>query len=247
MYEIHVLSVFILNSWFLTILNEMLLGSGPCKRFSGILTVDLDLWMDSLTLDIIFEVENMKCALMKFIEKVCLIIKYRIWHHKIWFLTNFYQMQLISCPYKAFPQIWPLTFICTYWPQIKKILSSKLKLCVWIQVLSVHFILNSWFLTILNQMQLYPVHGRPFFLHFDCWSWPLNGLIDLRWNIWGGIYKVYFNEIYWRSVSHHKIWFLTNLYQMQLISCSYKAFFTDLTFNLYFKMYLLTSDLNFTV
>ena len=120
MYEIHVLSVFILNSWFLTILNEMQLVSGPCKRFSCILTVDLDLWMNSLTLDVIFEVENMKCALMTFIEKVCLIIKYRIWHHKIWFLTNFYQMQLISCPYKAFPQIWPLTFICTYWPQIKK-------------------------------------------------------------------------------------------------------------------------------
>ena len=34
---------------------------------------------------------------------------------------------------------------------------------------------------------------------------------------------------------------------MQLIPCLYKAFFTDLTFNLYFKMYLLTSDLNFTV
>ena len=50
--------------------------------------------MDSLTLDIIFEVENMKCALMKFTEKVS--------HHKIWFLTNFDQMQLISCHYKAF-------------------------------------------------------------------------------------------------------------------------------------------------
>ena len=49
------------------------------------------------------------------------------------------------------------------------------------------------------------------------------------------------------EVSHHKIWFLTKLYQIQLISCLYKAFFTDLTFNLYFKMYLLTSDLNFTV
>ena len=34
---------------------------------------------------------------------------------------------------------------------------------------------------------------------------------------------------------------------MQLISCPYKAFFTDLTFNLYFKMYLLTSALNFIV
>ena len=34
---------------------------------------------------------------------------------------------------------------------------------------------------------------------------------------------------------------------MQLISCPYKAFFTDLTFEPDFKMYLLTSDLNFTV
>ena len=50
--------------------------------------------MDSLTLDIIFEMENMKCALMKFTEKVS--------HHKIWFLTNFNQMQLVSCPNKAF-------------------------------------------------------------------------------------------------------------------------------------------------
>ena len=53
----------------------MQLVSGMCKAFSCILTVDLDLWMDSLTLDIIFEMENMKCALMKFTEKVCLIIK----------------------------------------------------------------------------------------------------------------------------------------------------------------------------
>ena len=29
---------------------------------------------------------------------------------------------------------------------------------------------------------------------------------------------------------------------MQLISCPNKAFFTDLTFDLYFKMYLFTSD-----
>ena len=49
--------------------------------------------MDSLTLYIIFQMENMKCALMKFTEKVS--------HHKIWFLTNFNQMQLISCPNKA--------------------------------------------------------------------------------------------------------------------------------------------------
>ena len=65
----------ILNSWFLTKLNQMQLVSGTCKTCSCILTVDLDLWMDSLTLDIIFEMENMNCALMKFTEKVCLIIK----------------------------------------------------------------------------------------------------------------------------------------------------------------------------
>ena len=52
---------FILNSWFLTILNQMQLVSGLCKTFSCILTVDLDLSMNSLTLHIIFEVENMKC------------------------------------------------------------------------------------------------------------------------------------------------------------------------------------------
>ena len=34
---------FILNNWFLTILNEMQLASGTCKTFSCILTVDLDL------------------------------------------------------------------------------------------------------------------------------------------------------------------------------------------------------------
>ena len=51
--------------------------------------------MNSLSLDIIFEVENMKCALMKFTEKVSLIIK-------IWFQTICYQMQLISCTNKAF-------------------------------------------------------------------------------------------------------------------------------------------------
>ena len=51
---------------------------------------------------------------------------------------------------------------------------------------------------------------------------------------------------YWKSVSHHKIWFLNNCYQMQLISCPNKVFFLDLTFDLYLKMYLLTSDLNFT-
>ena len=56
-----------------------------------------------------------------------------------------------------------------------------------------------------------------------------------------------FNGIYWKSVSHHKLWFLTNFNQMQLIFCPNKAFFTDLTFDLYFEMYLLTSDLNFTV
>ena len=82
------------------------------------------------------------------------------------------------------------------------------------------------------------------FLHSDCWSRPLNGLIDLRYNLWDGKYEVRFNEIYWKSVSHHKIWFLTNFNQMQLISCTNKAFFTDLTFDLYFKNYLLTSDLN---
>ena len=49
----------------------MQLGSGPCKAFSCILTVDLD----SLTLYIIFEEENVKGALMKFTRKVCLIIK----------------------------------------------------------------------------------------------------------------------------------------------------------------------------
>ena len=32
---------------------------------------------------------------------------------------------------------------------------------------------------------------------------------------------------------------------MQLLICPNKAFFTDLTFDLYLKMYLLTSDLNF--
>ena len=65
----------ILNSWFVTKLNQMQLVSGTCKTFSCILTVDLDLWLDSLTLDIIFEMENMKYALMEFTEKVCLIIK----------------------------------------------------------------------------------------------------------------------------------------------------------------------------
>ena len=35
--------------------------------------------------------------------------------------------------------------------------------------------------------------------------------------------------------------------QMQLIFCPYMAFFIDLIFDLYFKMYLLTSDLNFIV
>ena len=84
------------------------------------------------------------------------------------------------------------------------------------------------------------------FLHSDCWSWPLNGLIDLRYNLWDGKYEVCFNEIYRKSVSYHKIWFLTNFYQMQLISRPNKAFFTDLTFDLYSKMYLLTSELNFT-
>ena len=48
-------------------------------------------------------------------------------------------------------------------------------------------------------------------------------------------------------MSHHKIWFITNFHQMQLISCPYKAFFTGLTFDLHFKIYLLTSDLNLTV
>ena len=50
-----------------------------------------------------------------------------------------------------------------------------------------------------------------------------------------------------KRVSHHKIWFLTSFYQVQLMSCPCKAFFTDLTFKLSFKMYLLTSDLNFSV
>ena len=61
---------------FLTILNQMQLVSGPCKTFSCILTVDLDLLMDSLTSDKIFEVEYIKCTLMKFTGEVCLIIKY---------------------------------------------------------------------------------------------------------------------------------------------------------------------------
>ena len=131
-------------------------------------------------------------------------------HHKIWFLTNFYQMQLISCPYKAFPQIWPLTFICTYWPQIKKILSSKLKLCVW----------NSRIKCTFHPKQLVSNHiesnaacirsMQGIFLHFDCWSWPLNGLVDLRYNLLGGKYEVCFNEIYWKSESHHKISHLTS-------------------------------------
>ena len=47
-------------------------------------------------------------------------------------------------------------------------------------------------------------------------------------------------------MSHHKVWFLTNFNQIQLISCPTKAFFTDLTFDLYLKMYLLTSELTFT-
>ena len=55
------------------------------------------------------------------------------------------------------------------------------------------------------------------------------------------------NKRFTGNVSHHKIWFLTNCYQMQLIPCPNKAFFTDLTFDLYLKMYLLTSDLNFNV
>ena len=120
-----------------------------------------------------------ECALLRFTGKVCLIIKYRIWHHKIRFLTNFYQMQLISCPYKAFPQIWPLNLTCTYWPQIKKILSSKLKLCVW----------NSCIKCTFHPKQLVSNHiesnaacirsMQGIFLYYDCWSWPLNGLIDL--------------------------------------------------------------------
>ena len=89
------------------------------------------------------------------------------------------------------------------------------------------------------------------FLHFDCWSWPLNGLVDLRYNLWGGKYEVCFNEIYWKSVSHHKISHLTsqNLVSNQLLSnaahfVSIQGISTDLTFDLY--MYLLTSDLNNT-
>ena len=50
-----------------------------------------------------------------------------------------------------------------------------------------------------------------------------------------------------RQAAFDSIWLETSFYQIQLISCLYKAFFTDLTFNLYFKMNLLTSDLNFTV
>ena len=61
---------FILNSWFLTKLNHMQLVSGASKAFSCNLTVDFDIWMDSLTSDKIFEVEN-----MKFTGQVYLIIK----------------------------------------------------------------------------------------------------------------------------------------------------------------------------
>ena len=117
--------------------------------------------MNSLTLDIIFEVENMECALMKFTEKVCLIIKSGFWksvsHHKIWFLANCYQMQLISCPNNAF--FTDLTFdlyLKMYF------LTSDLNfteqrneaLCMKFIYHEVYFIVNSWFLTKLIQMQL---------------------------------------------------------------------------------------------
>ena len=60
--------------------------------------------MDSLTIDIIFEMENMKCALMQFTEKVSLIFVYKI-HWLIVFHPKdrvSYQMQLVSGPNKAF-------------------------------------------------------------------------------------------------------------------------------------------------
>ena len=75
----------------------------------------------------------------------------------------------------------------------------------------------------------------------------MNGLIDLRYNLWGRKYEVYFNEVYLKSVSHHKIWFLTNFSSNAAHFLSIQAIFTDLTFNLSFKLYLLTSDLNFSV
>ena len=179
----------------------MQLVSGPCKTFSCILTVDLDLWMNSLTWHIIFEVDIW--SVMKFTWNV-----YRIWHHKIWFLTNFYQMQLISCHYKAFSLIWPLilTFICTYG-------FKNYWVKYWCCMYEIHV------LSVFHSKQLVSNHiewnaacirsVQAIFLHFDCWSWPLNWLIDLRYNLWGGKYEVCFNKIYWKSVSHHKISHLT--------------------------------------
>ena len=71
--------------------------------------------------------------------------------------------------------------------------------------------------------------------------------MDLRYNLWGRKYEVYFYEVYLKSVSHHKIWFLTNFSSNAAHFLSIQAIFTDLTFNLSFKLYLLTSDLNFSV
>ena len=94
---------FILNSWFLTTLIQIQLVSGTCEAFSCILTVDLDLWMDSLTLNIIFEVENMKCTLMKFTWKVYLMLKSG-------FLSTLIKCSSFLVHTRHFSLIWPLTF-----------------------------------------------------------------------------------------------------------------------------------------
>ena len=152
-------------------------------------------------------------------------------------------MQLISCPTKAF--FTDLTFDL-YLQNVLIDLCFKLYWAKkWSFMYEIHLSFSVFHhkQLVSNQIESNAAcirYVQGIFLHSDCWSWPLNVLIDLGYHLWDEKNEVCFDEIYWKSVSYHKIWFQTICYQMKLISCPNKAFFNDLTFDLYFKMYLLT-------